>query len=71
MPAPPPGGPRERATLLETAKAVAASFFGVRGGQAHERDLKRLNPVAVVAMGLVMAAVFVATLLIIVRLVVS
>jgi len=68
---PPPAGPEGRATLLETARAVAWSFFGVRGGRAHERDLRRLNPVAVVAMGVVLAAVFVATLLIVVRLVVS
>jgi len=67
----PSGGRPSRATLLETAKAVAASFFGVRGGQAHERDMNRLNPVAVVAMGVALAAAFVATLLIIVRLVVA
>jgi hypothetical protein len=60
-----------RATLLETVKAVAASFFGVRGGRAHERDMSRLNPVAVIAVGIALAAAFVGTLIMIVRAVVS
>ena len=60
-----------RATLLETVKAVAASFFGVRGGRAHERDMSRLNPVAVIAVGVALAAAFVGTLIMIVRAVVS
>lgn len=72
MPSPPPQRPREpRAGLLETVRAVAASFFGVRGRQAHERDLQRLNPVTVIAVGLLLAAAFVATLLFVVRLVVG
>jgi hypothetical protein len=60
-----------RATLLETVKAVAASFFGVRGARAHERDMSRLNPVAVIAVGIALAAAFVGTLIMIVRAVVS
>jgi hypothetical protein len=60
-----------RATLLETVKAVAASFFGVRGGRAHEQDMSRLNPVAVIAVGIALAAAFVGTLIMIVRAVVS
>jgi hypothetical protein len=60
-----------RATLLETVKAVAASFFGVRGGRAHEQDMSRLNPVAVIATGIALAAAFVGTLILIVRAVVS
>jgi hypothetical protein len=66
------GGPREsRAGLLETVRAVAAAFFGVRGGHAHERDMQRLNPVVVVAVGLLLGAAFVAVLLFVVRLVVA
>lgn len=59
-----------RATLLEMVKAVAASFFGVRGGKAHEQDMKRLNPIAVIGVGIGLAAAFVATLILIVRAVV-
>jgi hypothetical protein len=54
-------------TLLQTAKAVGASFFGVRGGRAHENDMARLNPVHVILMGVLMAVIFVLTLLAIVR----
>ena len=59
-----------RATLLQTVKAVAASFFGVRGGRAHEEDMQRLNPVAVIGVGIALAAIFVLTLILIVRAVV-
>ena len=60
-----------RATLLQTVRAVGASFFGVRGGRAHEDDMKRLNPVVVIGVGIGMAAAFVATLILIVRAVVK
>jgi hypothetical protein len=69
---PPPRPTRAaRASLLETVKAVAASFFGVRGRRAHEQDMSRLNPVAVIAVGVALAAAFVGTLILIVRAVVS
>ena len=67
----PPSQPSPRASVLETTKAVAASFFGVRGRRAHEQDMARLNPVVVVAVGLGLAAAFVGTLIVIVRAVVS
>jgi len=53
--------------LIATAKAVAASFFGVRAGRAHRQDMARLNPVHVILVGIVLAAVFVATLVLIAR----
>lgn len=66
-----PGTRDEQASLLDTAKAVGASFFGVRGRRAHERDLARLNPIHVIVVGVLLAAVFVLILLFIVRLVVG
>jgi hypothetical protein len=60
-----------KATLFDTVKAVGASFFGVRGRRAHERDMSSLNPVVVIGVGLAMAAAFVATLVLVVRLVVA
>ena len=60
-----------RASLLETARAVGASFFGVRGRRAHEQDMARLDPVAVVAVGLALAAAFVGALIMIARAVAS
>jgi hypothetical protein len=65
-----PPEPGRKATLLDTVKAVAAAFFGVRGRRAHEQDISRLNPVVVIGVGIVLAAAFVATLITIVRLVV-
>lgn len=60
-----------KASILDTFKAVASSFFGVRGRSAHQRDLSQLNPVHLVIAGLVTAMVFVLILLVIVRLVVK
>jgi hypothetical protein len=55
------------ASLFDTVKAVAASFFGVRGGRAHEHDFAKLNPVVVIAVGLGLALVFVLALVAVVR----
>ena len=57
--------------LLGTVKAVGASFFGVRGRKAQERDFARLNPVVVIAVGIGLAAVFVLVLVAVVRAVVG
>jgi hypothetical protein len=62
---------KPRASLLDTVKAVAASFFGVRGGKAHERDMSHLNPIAVIGVGIALAAAFVGALLMVVRMVVG
>jgi hypothetical protein len=58
------------ASIGATIKAVGAAFFGVRGRKAHEQDVAKLNPVVVIAVGVVMAIIFVLTLLTIVQLVV-
>jgi hypothetical protein len=58
-------------SLLSTVKAVAASFFGVRGGKAHREDIARLNPVHVILVGVALAVAFVLTLIFIVRAVVG
>jgi hypothetical protein len=60
-----------RAGLLDTVKAVGASFFGVRGRSAHEQDMRRLNPLHVILVGIALAAVFVLTLVGIARMVAS
>jgi hypothetical protein len=60
-----------QASLIETVRAVAASFFGVRGSRAHERDMSRLNPLAVIAVGIALAVLFVLGLLTVVKLVVG
>jgi hypothetical protein len=69
-----PGQPpprRRQASLAQTAKAVFWSFFGVRKRAHYEADSEQLNPVHVIIMGLVGAAIFVTALILIVRWVVS
>jgi hypothetical protein len=59
-----------QASFLDTAKAVAWSFFGVRKKSHYERDAANLNPVHVIIMGIIGAALFIALLLFIIKFVV-
>jgi hypothetical protein len=47
------------------------SFFGVRGRAGYERDIERLNPVYVILTGIVLAVLFVLSLIMLVRWVVA
>jgi hypothetical protein len=60
-----------KASPLQTIRAVAWSFFGVRRSKDLEQDVARLNPVHVVIAGLIGAAVFVGALVLLVRWVVG
>jgi hypothetical protein len=60
-----------RASPWQTMRAVAWSFFGIRRSADHAQDMQRLNPVHVVIAGVVGAALFVATLVLLVRWVVG
>jgi hypothetical protein len=62
---------RRPGTFLGTIKAVAWAFFGIRGRGAHESDIARLNPIHLIIAGVLCAAAFVVTLLLIVRWAVS
>ena len=64
---PVPEPARRPATLREILGAVFWSFFGVRKGDAMRRDTVTIKPHQVVIVGILCAAVLVATLLIIVR----
>ena len=66
-----PPAARRKASLAQTAGAVFWSFFGVRKGKDHAADVANLNPVHVIIMGIVGAAVFVGILLTIVNVVLS
>ena len=59
------------AAILRTFKAVAWSFFGVRRSSEHEKDVSQLNPVHVIAAGVVAAMLFVALLVLLVKWVVG
>jgi Protein of unknown function (DUF2970) len=62
---------QRKGSFLQTFKAVAWSFFGVRKSKDYERDISQLNPVHVIIGGLLGAAIFIGVLLLIVRWVVS
>ena len=58
---------RRKGSFVQTMKAVAWSFFGVRKGADYEKDLNRLNPVHVVIAGVIGALVFIGLLLLLVN----
>lgn len=62
---------KPKAGFVATLRAVAWSFFGVRGRAGYEKDAAQLNPVHVIIAGILAAVVFVVVLLAIVRWVVS
>jgi hypothetical protein len=62
---------RRKASFAATMKAVFWSFFGVRKRSDYDKDAASLNPVHVIIAGLIGAAIFVAVLIVIVKLVVA
>ena len=60
-----------RGSFLQTVKAVAWSFLGIRRSSGLEHDLQKLNPVHVILAGLLGAALFIALLVFLVRWVVG
>lgn len=66
-----PGGLRDAASRpaspLQTFKAVAWSFFGIRRSADHAQDMQKLNPLHLVIAALVCAALFVLALVLLVR----
>lgn len=59
--------PRRHASLRQVVGAVFWSFFGIRKGKALERDAVSIKPHQVIIVGIIFAALFVATLLVAVR----
>jgi hypothetical protein len=60
-----------RAGFWPTMRAVLWSFFGVRKRQAYLDDAGLLNPLAVVAAGVLAGAVFVIAIVIVVQVVLA
>ena len=60
-----------KGSFVQTFKAVAWSFFGVRKASEYEKDVTQLNPVHVIVAGIVAAAVFVLALVMLVKWVVG
>jgi hypothetical protein len=62
-------GIMKQASFLDTVKTVLSGFIGIRRKAAHEEI--RLNPVHVIIVAVTLVAVFVFTLMTIVRIVIS
>jgi len=58
-----------RAPWLEVAKTVLAGLLGVRRRADHEKASVRIKPLHVIVAGVIAAALFVATLIVVVRVV--
>jgi hypothetical protein len=56
---------------LRAVSAVLGAFIGIRKSSARDEDLARLKPVHVIVAGLIAAAVFVVTIVTLVRLITS
>ena len=62
---------RKQASPFAVAKAVFWSFLGIRRKSALESDVVNLKPVQVIVAGIIGAALFVTTILLVVRYVIS
>ena len=58
---------QRKGSFLQTMRAVAWSFFGVRKGADYEKDVNQLNPVHLVIAGVIGAALFIVALLLLVN----
>ena len=58
-------------TLLQTIASVLASFFGVQNSRNRARDFQRGNPLLFIGVGVVLTVLFVLTLMMVVRLMLS
>ncbi len=55
------------ASFVQTVKAIAWAFFGVRRGADYDRDVAKLNPVHVIIAGIIGALIFVLLLVLLVQ----
>ena len=58
---------RRTGRLIDTVKAVLWGFLGVRRRSDYEKDIARLNPLHLMAVGVLMAFLFVAALIVLVN----
>jgi hypothetical protein len=62
---------QRNASFGATIKAILWAFFGVRKKSDYEKDAAKLNPLHVLLAGVIAALIFIATLVIIVKIVVA
>ena len=58
---------RRRGNFLQTVKAVAWAFFGVRNSREYRKDIGELNPLHVLLAGLIAALLLIGGLVLLVR----
>ena len=63
----PMAAPPVKPSFWRTIRAVAWSFVGLRSRGAYEEDVKNLNPVHIIVVGLLGVFVFVAVLVLLVN----
>jgi len=63
--------PQRKASFGATMKAVFWSFFGVRKGRDHARDVATLNPVHIIIAALIGVAIFIGVLVALVNIAVA
>jgi len=56
-----------KGSLWRTVRAVGWSFFGVRKNSGFQDDIAKLNPLHIIAVGLVAVVIFVGALILLVR----
>ena len=62
---------QRKTSFVQTMRAVAWSFFGIRKGSEYRKDVSELNPLHVVIAGVVAALTFVAALVVLVNWVIA
>ena len=62
---------QRKGSVLGTIKAVLWGFLGVRRNADYQNDVARLNPIHLIVVGLVVALIFVLSLILIVNWVVG
>lgn len=66
-----PSDTARKATPLQVVKAVLSAFIGIRKRAAHEHDVVMLTPLQVIIAGIIGAAIFVLSLVMLVRFITS
>ena len=56
-----------KASATQVGRAVLWSFIGIRRGAGHESDIARITPAQAIVAGLIGAALFVTSLVILVK----
>ena len=62
-----PAAAEKKASVLQVFRAVLWSFIGIRKKSGYEDDVAKIKPVQVIVAGLVVAAIFVTSLVVLVK----